>query len=247
MKKPVVLTPTDPVWEFTPVFNAPLVVERDLSALPLFQVLAVAYFYHFLEDHYPDERHTLTWSLGCMLALLGSEWCHNLAHAFIANRINKPIDAIRITFGMPLLVYFDPNDPEVTPREHMLRAIGGPAFNALTLLPLLLLLRGTREDTPANFLARLAFGTNLFLLGASLIPHPSLDGGPLLRWSLIDAGLSGGEAEKIVKRVNGVAAGVCSLFSLSFLSRGKKLVGALLGLLGGSCLAIALGWLDEAY
>ncbi len=248
MKKPVALTQSDPVWEITRVFNTPLVVCKNLSAMPVCQCVAVTYFYRHLDNHYPElKRHKLAWSFGCMAAVLGSEWCHNLTHTMFAEWINKPIDAIRLNYGMPLLVYFDPDDPEVTPREHMFRAIGGPLFNALTLLPLHFLRRGTTQDSPNHFLAQLAFGTNLFLLAAALSPHPSLDGGPLLKWSLIDAGKSRHEAENFVKRANGVAACAYSVLSVFFLSHGKKLAAALLGLLGISSLAVALGWLDEAY
>ena len=48
-----------------------------------------------------------------MPIVLGSEWCHNLAHAAAARAIGKPVDAIRITWGMPLLVYYDINDKNV--------------------------------------------------------------------------------------------------------------------------------------
>jgi len=50
-----------------------------------------------------------------MLVVLGSEWCHNLAHAAAARMVGKPMDAIRITWGMPLVVYYDINDENVTP------------------------------------------------------------------------------------------------------------------------------------
>jgi Zn-dependent protease len=248
MKKPAVLTPSDPVWEITQIFKTPLVVRKDFSALPLAPLLATVYFDRHLRIHHPDlTRHRLAWSTVCALAMLGSEWCHNLTHTFVADRIGKPIDRIRVIFGMPLLVYYDPDDPAVTPREHMLRAIGGPLFNALTLLPLFLLQRAASEHTPQHFLARLTFGTNLFLLTAGLTPHPSLDGGPLLKWSLIDRGRSRREAEAIVKRANGIVAAVFSLLSVILNLGGKRRMAAVLGLMGLSSWAIALGWLDEAY
>ena len=68
-----------------------------------------------------------------MTIILGSEWLHNLAHAAAARWIGKPADALRIFMGMPLMVYRDENNSSVTPREHILRALGGPAFNACLL------------------------------------------------------------------------------------------------------------------
>lgn len=248
MKKPVALTPSDPVWEITRIFNTALVVRKDFSAVPLTQILVTGCFYRYFQNDYTDiMRHRTAWSTLCMLALLGSEWCHNLAHVFIANRINKPVDRVRITFGMPLLVYFDPHDPAVAAREHMLRAIGGPIFNAMTLVPLYYVQRATKPGTPQHFLAQLTLGTNLMLLVAAMTPHPSLDGGPLLKWSLIDAGRPENEAEAIIKRANGLAALLLSSLSAILYLIDKKLISVLLGLLGLNSLVIALGWLDEAY
>ena len=61
-----------------------------------------------------------------MTAILGSEWCHSLAHAAAARSIGKPMDALRIDWGMPLVVYYDVDNEKVAPREHIIRALGGP-------------------------------------------------------------------------------------------------------------------------
>ena len=45
-----------------------------------------------------------------------------------------------ISWGMPLVVYYDPTDEGVTPGQHVARALGGPLFN-LTLLLAALLVR----------------------------------------------------------------------------------------------------------
>jgi hypothetical protein len=249
MKKPVFLSQDDPTWEVARLYDVPLVVRRDLSILPLSQVTMIAFFNRQLARRFPTlkQRQKIAWSVGCTFALLGSEWCHNLAHALISIYIDKPVDAIRIHFGMPLLIYFDPDDPEVTPKEHMLRAIGGPGFNLLTLPSLYILQRRTKPDTPSNYLARLALNTNAFLASVSLSPLPSLDGGPLLKWALVQNGKSNDDAEKIVKNANGLAAILFSALAWSYRLRAKKLLAIICGLLGITSLAIALGWLDEAY
>lgn len=249
MKKPIFLSKDDPTWEVARLYDVPLVVRRDLSVLPLSQVVIIAFFHRQLAKRFPklNQGQTIAWSIGCMFALLGSEWGHNLAHALTSIRINKPVDAIRIHFGMPLLIYFDPNDPEVTPKKHMLRAIGGPAFNLLTLPSLYILHGSMKPDTPPRYLARLAFDTNLFLGTVSLTPLPSLDGGPLLKWGLVQNGRSDEEAEKIVKSANGLAAMLFSILAWFSHVRAKNLLAIIFGLLGITSLAIALGWLDEAY
>jgi hypothetical protein len=129
----------------------------------------------------------------------------------------------------------------------MLRSIGGPMFNLLALLPLHFLLRASPEDTPNRFAAQLAFDTNLFLSIAAFSPLPFLDGGPLLKWSLIQHGRSPQNAEQIVKQANGASALIFTLTALLAKLRGKGLLSILLALLGISSLAIALGWIEEAY
>ena len=249
MKKPVFLAEGEQAYQIARVFNTPLVVRGDISALPLSELAVFAYFFRRLDRQFPGlERHQrVVWSVRCALLLLGSEWCHNLAHAFVSARIRKPVDAIRVNFGMPLLIFFDPDDPQVKPAEHMLRSIGGPIFNILTLLPLLVLKNKSPEGTPDRFAALLAFDTNLFLSIAGLSPLPFLDGGPLLKWSLIQNGRSPQKAEQIVKQANGASALIFTLTALLAKKRGKGLLSILLALLGISSLAIALGWIEDAY
>lgn len=249
MKKPTVLTPDDPVKEVGRVFNTPLVVRRDLSQLPLSQGAATVMFYLNYHRHDPSKRWVskLKLSLGAMLVLLGSEWCHNLAHAYMAASIGKPVDAIRINLGMPLLVYFDPEDPEVTPREHILRAIGGPAFNLLMLLPLSILLPKMDPESAESKVARVAYDTNLFLATGSLAPIPFLDGGPLLKWSLVELGATPQGAERTVRKSNRLAAVFFSILGAFIYLFGKRPLGAMFSMIGLSSLAIALGLMEEAY
>ncbi|MGD2059187.1 MAG: hypothetical protein PVI04_10700 [Anaerolineales bacterium] len=249
MRKPNFLSETDATWELSRVFNTPLVVRRDISAFPLTEFATTAVLYRRIDREFETlgSQQKWAWSVGCMLALLGSEWCHNLAHTFVASRIGRPVDVIRVNLGMPLLIYFDTDDPRVTPGEHILRAAGGPVFNLLTLLPLALAKSRVNQETPIHFLMQLAFDTNLFLSTASLAPLPPLDGGPLLKWSLVHSGKPVDEAERIVKKANSASAILFSILAIFSYFRDKKLIAALLGLLGLSSLAIASGWLEEAY
>jgi Zn-dependent protease len=249
MKKPTALSPDDPVTQVGRVFSTPLVVTQDFSRLPLSQVVATAVFYRHYEREHPsmDVIQKLKWALGCMLVFLGSEWCHNLAHTIISACISRPVDAIRVNMGLPLLVYYDPDDPEVAPREHILRAIGGPVFNILTLLPLRISLRRMKPGTPGHFLVRLALNTNLFLSTFSLAPLPFLDGGPILKWSLVEKGFSEQEAETTVQRANGVAAGIFITVCTLTCALGKRVFAAICGFFGLGSLAIAVGWMEDAY
>jgi hypothetical protein len=177
--------------------------------------------------------------------MLGSEWGHNPAHAAAAHMVGKPMDAIRITWGMPLVVYYDINDLEVTPRQHILRALGGPLFNLLVLPVALLLRQRTAPGSAARDVADAAAATNAFLPAVGLLPIPGIDGGPILKWSLVKKGHSPQEADVLVRKVDGaLGVGLALAGALSFRKR-RPLLGALLALLSGTALAVALGILKE--
>lgn len=177
--------------------------------------------------------------------MLGSEWCHNLAHAAVAHKIGRPVDAIRIFWGTPLLIYYDINDQKVTPRQHILRALGGPVFNALMVPISWLAIHLTRRGTLSHYAADFALGTNMFISSLSLLPIPGIDGGPLLKWSLVERGHSPAGADEVVKGVNrftgaglGVAAGVA-------MKKRHKWIGAALAAFAATSLAIGFGLLRE--
>lgn len=181
-----------------------------------------------------------------MLVTLGSEWAHNLAHALAAKLTGKPVDAIRVVFGMPLLVYHDLHDPEVTPRQHIMRGFGGPLLN-LMLIPLARLWqKRSPEATISRDLADSALVMNIFLLGAGLQPIRGLDGGVILKWVLVERGQSISQADANVRKANwfsgtGLAAG-----SAIALRKRQWWIGGMMGLLAGISFLIAKGWLKEA-
>jgi Zn-dependent protease len=180
-----------------------------------------------------------------MPIVLGSEWCHNLAHAAAARMVGKPMDAIRITWGMPLIVYYDINDEEVTPRQHITRALGGPVFNIL-VLPLALYFKShTNPRSLIRDMANVAVGTNAFLPSVGLLPIPGIDGGPILKWSLVEKGQTLKEADNTVRKVDGVLGLLLTIAgALSFKKR-RWLLGGLLIQLAGIALSVALGLFKE--
>lgn len=165
------------------------------------------------------------------LVILGSEWLHNLAHAAAACRVGKPAQAIRITFGMPLLIYPIPEDPGVTPLQHIARSLGGPLFNALLLLGAATIRRFTRPDSVAREVADAAMGMNLFLCTASLVPNPEIDGGPALKWALVEGGSTPGRADAMVKKANQVVGLGLAGASGGAFARQRPFLGAILGML----------------
>ena len=178
--------------------------------------------------------------------ILGSEWAHNLSHLIGAHVLGKPMDEMHIIFGMPRCIYFDLDDPQVRPQQHIQRSLAGPLFNA-ALLPLLSQLRrGSAPGSMARELWDAAVAMNIFLVTASMLPIPGIDGGPILKWSLVQRGLEPDQADVIVRRVNGPLAVLLALGALLAFLRKRRFLSALLGVLSGSALGVYASWIKES-
>jgi len=180
-----------------------------------------------------------------MLVMLGSEWGHNLAHLLASHLIDKPMDQFRIQLGMPRCVYHQLNDQDVTPRDHLVRALGGPIFNLLVLPFTSSAKRLTKKETIVGMTAKTAWDTNLFLALISWLPIPGIDGGSLLKWGLVERGRTPREADEVVRKVNGPLAAVLGLISSGAFLKKKPLLGFFSLMLGGISLSIFAGWLKE--
>jgi Zn-dependent protease len=248
MIKPEVLSRDSQVTKLATVFKAPLVVVPDISVLPLIELITSAGLSRWAKTRHPE------WSLSkqvaagvvTMLVALGSEWAHNLAHSLAARLVGKPVDAIRVVFGMPLLVYHDLHDPDVTPKQHILRGLGGPLFNLL-MIPLA---RWWQQCSPEDSLGReaadAALATNIFLVVAGLQPIPGLDGGVILKWALVDRGQSIPQADDNVRKANWLSGAVMAAGSRLAFRKRKRIIGGVLGMLAGVSFLVAKGWLKEA-
>lgn len=180
-----------------------------------------------------------------MPVVLGSEWGHNLAHAAVANWIGKPMDAIRITWGMPLCVYFDIEDASVTPRQHISRALGGPLFSLMLLLSSLAVQRLSPKDSLSQEIAGVSVATNTFLSTVSLLPIPGIDGGPILKWSLVDRGRTVEEADQVIRKVDAGLGIALAFIGRAAIGRGRRLIGLLSAMLAVLSFGVALGWIRE--
>jgi len=218
-----------------------------LTWIPITQLILWGFFTRSASKRKPDNSR-LQWSREGFLKMavvLGSEWCHNLAHLLASNWIGKPMDKMRIQAGMPRCIYHEINDPNVSPRQHITRSLGGPIISSL-LLPVTGLARAmTKSDSIAGEAAKTAYQTNLFLSLISLLPIPGIDGGPILKWSLVERGKKIDEADLVVQKVNGPLAVLLGLFSSwAFLTR-KILLGFFSLMMGITSLSIFAGWLKE--
>jgi len=215
--------------------------------IPIAQLALWGIFTQSASKRKPDNSR-LQWSREGFLKMavvLGSEWCHNLAHLLASNWIGKPMDKMRIQAGMPRCIYQEINDSNVSPRQHITRSLGGPVISFL-LLPVTGWARTlTRSDSIAGETAKTAYQTNLFLSLISLLPIPGIDGGPILKWSLVERGKTIKEADQVVQKANGPLAVFLGLFSSWAFFTKQILLGFFGLMLGITSLSIFAGWLKE--
>jgi len=236
----------NPPTQISKVFGTPVVVV-DKSWLPLTQLIVWGIMTRMGIKKRPERHLAERVAVGglSMGIILGSEWLHNLAHVGAAKLVDKPMDALRIAWGMPLCVYYQIEDPDVSPKQHIARALGGPIVN-ISLMGLLRLLRSfTPLDSIAHEITDAGVGMNLFLSTVSLLPIPGIDGGPILKWSLVECGRTTKDADEIVVQVNkvtgvglGAAAGVA-------MKRKRWFIAIILGLLSITSLGVGFGLLKE--
>jgi Zn-dependent protease len=155
------------------------------------------------------------------------------------------MDAIRITWGMPLCVYYDINDDSVTPPQHILRALGGPFFSITLLVISGAARRITPKDSVVREIADVSCATNAFLSTVSLLPIPGIDGGPILKWSLVERGRTAEEADQEIRKVDGGLGIALSFLSGAAISKGKRVIGLLSAMLALMSFGVAFGWIRE--
>lgn len=246
MQKPPVFRPNGDAISVGRVFATPLMI-KGMTWIPLTQCIVWGIMSWVAGKTRPDrglgERMRI--ATYTMPVVLGSEWGHNLAHAAAANWIGKPMDALRVTWGMPLCVYDDINDDSVTPRQHILRASGGPLFSFVLLVISSVVRRFAPKDSLFREVADISYATNAFLSTVSLLPIPGIDGGPILKWSLVERGRTVEEADQVIRKVDGGLGIALSLISGAAISRGKRVIGLLAAMLAVMSLGLAFGWIRE--
>lgn len=170
--------------------------------------------------------------------LLAVDLGHALAHIFSARYAGAPMDEILISPGMPRTLY---RDNEVSPDAHRLRALGGPIFNAFGLLLSVAIYRvASSKPITRELAAWSAVGNGLQLI-ASLSPLPVVDGGVLLKWTLVARGRKETEADDLVRRIDrmmGIAAGIVGA---GFIALQMWIAGVISMGLGLLVIAIAAG------
>ena len=246
MKAPLTIKPMDEVKTIGQIFGARRII-KGKTWLPLVELVTwgIMAWYAGRQHPWRSMRQRVSVAALTTAVIIGSEWCHNFAHAAIANFIGKPMDAMRIICGMPRVMYYNIQDEIVTPRQHILRASGGPALNALLFIAAGLLRFWTRSDSTTRDVANVAVGTNAFLSTVSLLPIPGIDGGPILKWYLVETGRNPEEADKIVQKVNGGLGILLGLGAVAFYRRGRRILGFFLAQFAVLALGVGIGVIKE--
>lgn len=138
--------------------------------------------------------------IGGLAALLGmiADVGHACAHTVGAWMANAPMDIILLGADMPRTLYAN-ND--VPPRAHILRSLGGPVYSAAGLLVGIGWLLLTPPATALHYLGEVWTFTNGFIFAALFAPLSCVDGGVILKWTLVMRGLTEQQANQQVRRI----------------------------------------------
>lgn len=158
---------------------------------------------------------------------------HSVGHILSAKRAGAPMDAVIVQYGFQLSAY---HNNDVTPQQHIGRAIGGPLLSGLMAGSGFVVWRLFRRVPILRDLLEAWFAFNAIFAGALIAVTPSFDGATLLRNGVTL--LTGDEAlgDEAVQQVGFATALGALLAAFVLLVRGKPLLA--LGLAGYAVFAV---------
>jgi hypothetical protein len=217
----------------TKILATPLETTPGFFANLLGLLAGMSWFSGWKHPERPWSTNILVGALSGFVLVL-ADVGHAFAHSASALMAGAPMDRIQLSSGMPRTIY-DNND--VPPRAHRMRAMGGPIFSALGLVISLLV----RAFSPCKSIARevaswSSIGHGLIFTG-SLAPLPIVDGGSILKWTLVDRGRTPEEADRIVHQA-GIATGIAATTAGAALATRRCWLPAA-GLIAAGIIAIA--------
>jgi hypothetical protein len=175
--------------------------------------------------------------LASSLLLLLADFGHALAHIFSARYARAPMDELLISGDMPRTLYQNNN---VAPNIHRMRALGGPIFNLVGLL----LSIAVFQIASGHSLVRELMGWSAVghgLLFMSLLPLPIVDGGTILKWTLVERGRTEKEADELVQKIDWVLGTIMVITGISLILTSLWIVGLILVGVGSIVFGIAAG------
>ena len=170
--------------------------------------------------------------------LVAADVGHAIAHIFSARRAGAPMDSVEVSGNMPRTVYAN---SDVAPRTHRGRAVGGPIYSALGLVTGLLARAMTRRSSASRELADWwCIGNGLIFVG-SLTPTPSVDGGSLLKWHLVERHGDEQAAERTVQRAGLVVGSAWAIAGVGLALHRRWVPALILGGWGTATIVDSLG------
>lgn len=137
-----------------------------------------------------------------LLAVIGyllTDVIHGIGHIISSRHANAPMDSIHLAAPLPSTIY---HNQDVSPEAHRMRAVGGPIASMVALgLTLLLRPLTTVGSIGREFLNISALMHALIGLG-SLMPLPFVDGGSMLKWTMVKRGRTPDAADAMVEETN---------------------------------------------
>jgi len=225
-----------PTWRHE---RAPRILGVSLEISPgfIFNLLALwtgMSWYLGIKNPYWDKFYRIVGGALSALALIAADVGHAFAHTFSARAAGAPMDQIKLSSGMPRTIYFDQHVP---PRAHILRALGGPLYSALGLATSFVLGSLLPRKSMAREVVDWSIIGHGLILAGSVAPLPIVDGGSILKWSLVENGQTPQAADRMVEK-SGIAAGIAAgAAGAGFAARRRWLPAA--GLLAAGIIAVA--------
>jgi len=162
---------------------------------------------------------------------------HTVGHILSARQAKAPMDEFRLQAPFPVTIY---HDNDVSPDAHRLRAIGGPIASLVAGILTIMLYPFIQNKIGRDFVGISAL-LHCLLATAIAIPLPFIDGGALLKWTLVKRGRTPDAADAVVEEANILAGGLSTLIgSLLLIARFWK-SGILLILQGIIFIGVGLG------
>jgi hypothetical protein len=163
--------------------------------------------------------------LATLIVLVPVDLGHALAHIFSARYAGAPMDEVRLSGGMPRTLY---RNNDVSPDVHRMRALGGLVLNLLGFLASSATYLAVRPRSLARELATTSAVGHALLFVMSLVPVPIVDGGTLMKWTLVAHGRTETEADETVRRVNWAMALVVGISGVPLIAMRKWAAGGIL-------------------
>lgn len=126
--------------------------------------------------------------MGWLMAVwVGAAWClmywmaeslHAFGHYLSGKAVGAPLDVVRYDWVFQLTIYYNNG---VRPAQHFWRAAGGPIMTGSAWVTSLNLWRLVRKVPVVGPLVGAFVAWNTVILMVSLLPHPFVDGGAMLR------------------------------------------------------------------